>query len=40
MHDIMEEHTQDSLEIVHEDEEAYLNVLVVHQLQFESYKYD
>jgi hypothetical protein len=36
----MEEHTQDSLEIVREDEEAYLNDLVVHQLQFESYKYD
>jgi hypothetical protein len=36
----MEEHIQDSLEIVREDEEAYLNELVVYRLQFEGYKYD
>lgn len=31
---------QDSLEIVHLDEETYLNELVAYQLQFEDYTYD
>jgi hypothetical protein len=31
---------QDSLEIVHLDEETYLNELVAYQLQFEGYTYD
>jgi hypothetical protein len=36
----MKEHIQDSLEIVREDEEAYLNDWLYTSCNFEGYKYD
>jgi hypothetical protein len=38
--EITKEQIQDSLEIVHVDEEAYLYELVACQLHFEGYKYE
>ncbi len=40
MHDIIEKHIEESLEITCVDEEAYLNELVAYQLHFETYQYD
>ncbi len=36
----MKEQIQNSLEIVHTDEEAYMNELVAYRLQFDGYTYD
>jgi hypothetical protein len=38
--EIIGKQIQESLEIVHVDEEAYLNELVAYWLHFEGYKYD
>ncbi len=38
--EIIKEQIQDNLEIVHADEEAYMNELVACQLQFDGYTYD
>ncbi len=40
MQEITEKQIQESLKIVHVDEEAYLNELVTYRLHFEGYKYD
>jgi len=37
---IIEKKIQESFEIVHVDEKAYLNELVAYGLHFEGYKYD
>ncbi len=38
--EITEDQIQNNLEIVHANEEAYLNELVAYQLQFKDYTYD
>jgi hypothetical protein len=38
--EIIEKQIQESLEIIHVDEEAYLNELVAYWLHFKGYKYD
>jgi hypothetical protein len=40
MQEIIEKQIQDSLDITHANEKAYLNELVVYWLHLESYKYD
>ncbi len=40
MQEFVKEQFQESLEIIHASEEAYLNELVAYRLHFESYKYD
>ncbi len=40
MQEITEKHIQESQDVVHADEEAYLNEMVAYQLHFEGYKYD
>jgi hypothetical protein len=37
---IREEHIQDSLELPHADEDAYLNELVAYMLKFQGYKHN